>query len=501
MKRTFILLITIVLVLFLVPSVALAADTNLDGYNDNDFNKVQAFLDQPSDIAGQTNGQCLNPSYDRLNPLTWLFPTWSSGTEKRLTQISLSSLSLAGPMDVSGCDQLDYLAIIENKITSLNTSGDTALQTLNCDNNLLSSINVSSNIALQELSCKANNLTSLNASTNTALQILSCKGNHLTSLNIPATATLTEISCPNNALTALDVSHNSNLQKLDFSGNALTALDVSANPALTKLYFSGNTLTTLDVSHNTSLQQLDCSGNALTVLDFSHNPSLQALACNNNKLHTLDLSKCPNMTTLISSGNALTKIDAQLFGASVKLNAVGNGTVELYALNPNYFATAVPGSPSPFVNWTSSGTQVSTDTKYTLTLGSAYNLNANFTTPTTAASATAAPVSNLPLSLYKGGRTKLTPTPSGGTWYWDKTFVELKQNSDGTFTIKGLQPGTTTLRYTYGYGEYDYSVTILATKVPQTGQDFTAVYIFIILACCASGAGVWIGIRKHTKRV
>lgn len=580
MKRTIILLIIVITVLFLVPSVALAADVNGDGYNDNDFNKMQAFLDQPSDIGGQTNGEAMNPAYDRLNPLTWFFLIWSTDTERRLTEILSSDTSLAGALDASGCDQLNYVRISENKITSLNLSGDTALQVLLCNDNLLSSLDISGDSALQDINCESNNLTSLNASTSTVLQKLACDNNQITSLNLPASAVLDEIDCNGNALTALDVSANPGLTKLHFKNSALTALDLSHNPLLQEIDCSGNVLTALDVSHNPALQTMDCSGNALTALDVSHNPALYGLACSNNALHSLDLTNCPNMTVLMSSGNALTRIDAQIFGASVSLNAVGNGTVELYAnaMVPDYYATAVPGSPSPFVSWTASGSQVSTNTKYDLTIGSSYNLDANFNspsnytvtfdsnegdanaipatvnansgdkisapatpptrtgytfggwykdqacktawdfntdtvigsmtlyakwtaqpapTPSVTPSVTAASTENL--SLFSGGRIKLKPTPSGGTWYWDKNFVSLTQNSDGTVTIKGLREGSTTVRYTYGYGENNYTVTIGSTKLPVTGQDFAGVYILIALAACALGTGILIGFFKRRK--
>lgn len=40
-------------------------------YDSNDFLKVQAFLDQPSAVAGKTNGQMINSAYDSNTPTTW----------------------------------------------------------------------------------------------------------------------------------------------------------------------------------------------------------------------------------------------------------------------------------------------------------------------------------------------------------------------------------------------------------------------------------------------
>lgn len=45
-----------------------AEDTNNDGYNENDFNKLQAFLNQPSADTGKTNGEQINPYPLSYNP-------------------------------------------------------------------------------------------------------------------------------------------------------------------------------------------------------------------------------------------------------------------------------------------------------------------------------------------------------------------------------------------------------------------------------------------------
>lgn len=59
-RKLLILVLAIIMVFGILPIAAYAADGNGDGYDDNDFDKLQAFLNQPSAESGQTNGQRIN---------------------------------------------------------------------------------------------------------------------------------------------------------------------------------------------------------------------------------------------------------------------------------------------------------------------------------------------------------------------------------------------------------------------------------------------------------
>jgi len=104
------------------------------------------------------------------------------------------------------------------------------------------------------------------------------------------------------------------------------------------------------------------------------------------------------------------------------------------------------------------------------------------------------------LTLYTGVKKTLTPLVTGGTWTWDSSFLNVTQNSDGSVLIKGLREGNTTVHYTYGYGDENYAVTILAETLPQTGQDFTWMYGLIVLAGCALIGAVALGVNKMRKK-
>ncbi len=98
--------------------------------------------------------------------------------------------------------------------------------------------------------------------------------------------------------------------------------------------------------------------------------------------------------------------------------------------------------------------------------------------------------------IYTNGRIILTPNIDGGTWQWDKDYLSATFNSPATFT--GLKAGTTTVTYTANGQTVSYTITVLASSLPATGQDFTAV-----LLLCGAAALVLCGMvaLKRIRRV
>jgi len=64
---------------------------------------------------------------------------------------------------------LSSLYCENNKLTSLDLTNNTKLDTLFCENNQLTSLDLSNNTAVQNLSCFSNQLTSLDISKNSLL--------------------------------------------------------------------------------------------------------------------------------------------------------------------------------------------------------------------------------------------------------------------------------------------------------------------------------------------
>ena len=77
--------------------------------------------------------------------------------------------------------------------------------------------------------------------------------------------------------------------------------------------------------------------------------------------------------------------------------------------------------------------------------------------------------------IYVGGRVVLTPNIEGGTWSWDEKFFSATFNSPATFTA--LKAGTSTVTYTVEGVSVSYTVTAEAAVLPETGQDFTWVWV------------------------
>ena len=321
--RAFLMIITTLAVLMMLPFKVLAADVNKDGYNDHDFNAIQSFLNQSSLMTGTTNGQQLNPSYVAADPATWTGVAWDGAAEQQIVSIgadySWQYKSFAGALDLSGCTALEYVNCAGfNQLSSLHVSGASALNTLYCFNSQLSSLDLH---------------------TNTALRILNC------------------------------------------SDNPLSALDIHDNPGLTQLYCQNTQLSSLTVSTAPNLFYLDCSKNSLKLLDTSANPFLSYLFCNTNLLPSLDISANPAIVYVNTSDNPLEEIKATITGKSILLKANPGGYVELFGgidesmLN----ATAVPKLGASFLAWTSSGTQVSSSATYSLLGQGNADLVANFT--------------------------------------------------------------------------------------------------------------------------
>jgi hypothetical protein len=207
-------------------------------HNTGDIAVINAIIDN-NGLAwtkSPADGSSVDPS--------WTGMIWSAAdTNKRITELNISSKKLTGTLDLSGLTSLTYLSCGYNSLTSLNISGLTALEQLN-GNNIgdLISIDVSTNTALEFLDCQYNNLTSLDVSKNTALKTLFCGGNKMTYVDLSNNTALNTLHCQNGKLTSLDVSNNTVLTGLNCTGNDLVWVNVTGCP----------------------LKDLDCSWNYLS---------------------------------------------------------------------------------------------------------------------------------------------------------------------------------------------------------------------------------------------
>ena len=143
-----------------------------------------------------------------------------------VTGIEVWDKGIASLQGIEFFSYLTDLACFNNRLTNLNVSRNTALETLDCSNNQLTSLNVSGNTALYALTCDHNNLTSLDVSGHAALTDLDCGYNNLSSLNVRNCFHLANLSCPNNNLSSIDLSGCQRYASYDFSNNHFTNLSL-----------------------------------------------------------------------------------------------------------------------------------------------------------------------------------------------------------------------------------------------------------------------------------
>jgi len=257
-----------------------------------------------------------------------------------------------GEVQVIEAEAVDLLCIGFQNITSLEgIEAFTNLERLFVWYNDLTSIDTSHNLLLKTLNCNSNNLTSIN--TNTTLEVLNVNNNELTTLDISNNSSLISLNCSNNQLSSIDISYNAQLKSLTIVNNELTAIDLSQNPNFAGLNIKYNYLTSIDLSHNPLLRGLLIDGNALSSFDVSNNPLLVLLSFSDSPLITgdIDLSQHPVLRDLRCENTSIS-------GLNIK-----NGYTQLLNhlkayYNPNLFCIEVDdaeaanaGVTIPYSNW------------------------------------------------------------------------------------------------------------------------------------------------------
>ena len=157
MKKFLTLMLAVVLATALaLPAFAAKPNTRAavpEGYNEHDYNKLVAFLEQTDD-AGVKNGKKLSENYDPADPKTWgegCFDWIDVDGKLSVETIKINERGLSGKFDISGCTALESLFCYNNSLTELNLAGCTALESLSCYRNSLTGLDVSGCTALKSL--------------------------------------------------------------------------------------------------------------------------------------------------------------------------------------------------------------------------------------------------------------------------------------------------------------------------------------------------------------
>ena len=302
-------------------------------YHNNDKLDLRAFLRQESATVGVTNGEKLGLSTTEMNDWNknedWInllagVVIWNSETPQRITGLNCDYSDLAGNLDMSDCQALEWLYCSGNQLTALDVSGLETLGMLYCSANQLTALDISGCVGLFDFACEENQLTTLDASGLEALKYLACGKNQLTTLAVNGCKALKQLYCSKNQLTALDANSCEALTILVCNENQLTALDVSGCEALKDLGCDKNQLTALDVSSCKALERLYCEENQLTALDVNGCEAFKELFCSGNQLTALDLSGLDLLTYFYGSDQtvALTLYkDGDDYSKTIPLNS------------------------------------------------------------------------------------------------------------------------------------------------------------------------------------
>ena len=263
----------------------------------------------------------------------------------KLTSLNVRNASITDMKGVEDFVSLTNLWCSGNKISALDVSKNSYLQTLNCDNNTITSLDVSKNLALETLSCSSNQISSLNLSGNAALGSLSCSSNQLQSLDISANQKLVSLNCGVNKFTDIDISKNIALKIVSVTSSNMTSINVSNNINLTSLNIYNNKITALNVSKNTALTYLDCTYNELSSLNVSKNIALTELYCHTNKIINLDVSKNTALTKFSCGGSSNLKSVNFKNGNNIKVTSVS------FTSSPNLSCIQVDDVDYAIANW------------------------------------------------------------------------------------------------------------------------------------------------------
>lgn len=179
------------------------ANTCLHAY---EVGKLRAFLDQPSAVAGKTNGKQENANYNPNDPSTYFGVAWSNdAANKRVTSVNWNSDGLGGTLDLSGFMAITKIDVCNNSLSSVDLSNCTSLQDVVVAVNKLTNLNLAGCSAITSLSFGENELGSIDLSTLVNLTSIYGVQNKLTAISLPANTKLKYLSLGNNQLTSLDV--------------------------------------------------------------------------------------------------------------------------------------------------------------------------------------------------------------------------------------------------------------------------------------------------------
>jgi Leucine-rich repeat (LRR) protein len=169
-------------------------------FDAHDVEELRRFLNQPSAVAGWTNGEQLGLEGSGLlvaGDAGWVWRVygfyWTMSSSNRLTMIYIGDFCignycknhyLSGDLSLSLCDSLSSIYIPDSKLTSMSLSNCQSLSSVYMANNRLTTLSISGCRLLTDLRCHNNALHELDLSDCKSLTLLHCAGNPLTDMTV-----------------------------------------------------------------------------------------------------------------------------------------------------------------------------------------------------------------------------------------------------------------------------------------------------------------------------
>ena len=251
-----------------------------------------------------------------INIAIWPAASATSGRKGNLTLLSLSNNKLTS-FNGTGLSALNTLTLTNNQLTSFNGTGLSALNTLDLSSNQLTSFNGAGLTTLTELYLTNNNLTSFNVAGLTALTDLSLSSNNLTSFNGTGLSALNTLDLSYNQLTSFNGTGLSAVTELRLDSNNLTSFNGTGLTAVTALYINNNQLTSFNGAGLSAVTILYINSNQLTSFNGAGLSAVTALYIYNNQLTSFTVGEL-QLYDVYSYYLALNLINQQLDAAAIQ---------------------------------------------------------------------------------------------------------------------------------------------------------------------------------------
>lgn len=143
-------------------------------------------------------------------------------------EIYLRNCGLKGRLDLSGCEDLLFVDVYNNRIGAIDVRGDRSLRILGIQNNQIAELDVTDLVSCQGIDAGKNELKSLDVSRNRELVELYINDNRLSGIDLSGCPKLKYFYCHNNSITELDTTANPLLRHLNATGNPMRSIKAIA---------------------------------------------------------------------------------------------------------------------------------------------------------------------------------------------------------------------------------------------------------------------------------